>query len=136
MNRNQLTMVSDIVHFFENFENKDADGTMIPETDKRASDHNHSTTPHLDEEGLIIPRKPANPVKENQERQNLHRELNLHSSPADTNFCSYFKFALINSCPTHPTRLIPEGFKLYTLLPAMFNKLDILIIIRTVIKYL
>ncbi|KAK9889840.1 hypothetical protein WA026_007204 [Henosepilachna vigintioctopunctata] len=48
---------------------------MIPETEKRTADHNHSSAPHLDEDGLIIPRKPANPVKENPERQNLHKEL-------------------------------------------------------------
>ncbi|XP_044754926.1 protein FAM107B isoform X2 [Coccinella septempunctata] len=53
----------------------DSDETMIPETEKRIGDHNHSSTPHLNEDGLILPRKPANPVKENPERQNLHREL-------------------------------------------------------------
>ncbi|KAK9889839.1 hypothetical protein WA026_007204 [Henosepilachna vigintioctopunctata] len=75
MDPDRLTAVSDMVQLFETFDNKDADGTMIPETEKRTADHNHSSAPHLDEDGLIIPRKPANPVKENPERQNLHKEL-------------------------------------------------------------
>nr|CAI5846942.1 unnamed protein product [Callosobruchus analis] len=46
---------------------------MIPDTIK--SNNHHPPPPHLTEDGLILPRKPANPIKENTERQNLHREL-------------------------------------------------------------
>lgn len=46
---------------------------MIPETQRPT--HHHPPPPLLNEEGLIIPRKPPNPVKENSERQNLHREM-------------------------------------------------------------
>ncbi|KAJ3643046.1 hypothetical protein Zmor_025784 [Zophobas morio] len=48
--------------------------TMIPET-QRPPSHHHPPAPLINEEGLIIPRKPHNPVKENSERQNLHKEL-------------------------------------------------------------
>ncbi|RZC35749.1 protein FAM107B [Asbolus verrucosus] len=44
---------------------------MIPEGQRG----HHPPPPLLTEDGLIIPRKPANPVKENSERQNLHKEL-------------------------------------------------------------
>ncbi|CAH1966537.1 unnamed protein product [Acanthoscelides obtectus] len=47
---------------------------MIPDTIKSSNNH-HPPPPHLTEDGLILPRKPANPVKENTDRQNLHREL-------------------------------------------------------------
>ena len=46
---------------------------MIPESQK-ATLHSPAQ-PHLTEEGLIIPRKPANPILENTERQKLHKEL-------------------------------------------------------------
>ncbi|XP_018562272.1 protein FAM107B isoform X2 [Anoplophora glabripennis] len=48
--------------------------TMIPDTLRNSG---HHTTPPLltDDDGLIIPRKPANPVRDNPERQNLHKEL-------------------------------------------------------------
>ncbi|XP_045475219.1 protein FAM107B isoform X1 [Harmonia axyridis] len=79
---NDLTTKSSITHCaIEELKSKlihketDSEEAMIPETDKRSGDHNHSSTPHLNEDGLIIPRKPANPIKENAERQNLHREL-------------------------------------------------------------
>lgn len=39
---------------------------MIPET---------RTPPLLSDDGLIAPRKPVNPVREDPGRQNLHREL-------------------------------------------------------------
>lgn len=47
--------------------------SMIPETQKGSP--LPPAPPHLTEEGLIIPRKPHNPILENTERQNLHREL-------------------------------------------------------------
>ncbi|CAH0555052.1 unnamed protein product [Brassicogethes aeneus] len=34
-----------------------------------------NSNPNLSEEGLIKPKKPPNPVRENSERQNLHKEL-------------------------------------------------------------
>ncbi|KAL1512886.1 hypothetical protein ABEB36_002393 [Hypothenemus hampei] len=40
--------------------------TMIPET---------RTPPLLNDNGLIVPRKPINPVREDPSRQNLHKEL-------------------------------------------------------------
>lgn len=46
---------------------------MIPESQKGPS--HHPPPPILTEDGLIIPRKPTNPVKENSERQNLHKEM-------------------------------------------------------------
>ncbi|KAF5281617.1 hypothetical protein FQR65_LT02937 [Abscondita terminalis] len=46
---------------------------MIPESQKSAL--HSSVQPHLTGEGLIMPRKPVNPILENTERQNLHREL-------------------------------------------------------------
>ncbi|XP_056646146.1 actin-associated protein FAM107A isoform X2 [Diorhabda carinulata] len=45
---------------------------MIPDTIGNAD---RNSEPILNEDGLIIPKKPVNPVKENIERQNLHREL-------------------------------------------------------------
>ncbi|CAH1284777.1 unnamed protein product [Diabrotica balteata] len=42
--------------------------TMIPDSDR-------TSEPILNEGGMIIPKKLPNPVKENIERQNLHREL-------------------------------------------------------------
>lgn len=62
------------------FVSVDGDGietaaTMIPDT-LRNSGHHHAAPPLLtDDDGLIIPRKPVNPVRENAERQNLHKEL-------------------------------------------------------------
>lgn len=37
--------------------------------------HNHNHQPLMNEEGLILPRKPQNPCLESQDRQSLHREL-------------------------------------------------------------
>ncbi|CAH1966536.1 unnamed protein product [Acanthoscelides obtectus] len=69
-------MVSDLVYIFEGSKVSDKDETaaMIPDTIKSSNNH-HPPPPHLTEDGLILPRKPANPVKENTDRQNLHREL-------------------------------------------------------------
>ncbi|XP_031342733.1 protein FAM107B isoform X2 [Photinus pyralis] len=51
----------------------DSDIDMIPESQKAPL---HSPAqPHFTEDGLIIPRKPGNPMLENTDRQNLHREL-------------------------------------------------------------
>lgn len=50
----------------------DSDIDMIPESQKATL---HSPAQHFTQEGLIIPRKPANPILENTDRQNLHREL-------------------------------------------------------------
>ncbi|KAJ8981633.1 hypothetical protein NQ317_000861 [Molorchus minor] len=47
--------------------------TMIPDTLRNPG--HHPPPPLLSDDGLIMPRKPANPVKENTERQNLHKEL-------------------------------------------------------------
>lgn len=47
---------------------------MIPETHRPHT----NAPPLLSEEGLIIPRKPPNPVRENVERQNLHKELRFN----------------------------------------------------------
>lgn len=46
---------------------------MIPET-QRGAPH-PPAPPLLSEDGLIIPRKPHNPVLDNTDRQNLHKEL-------------------------------------------------------------
>lgn len=51
----------------------DSNTAMIPES-LRDSSH-QSAQPLINEDGLIIPRKPGNPVRENPDRQNLHREL-------------------------------------------------------------
>ncbi|EFA10527.2 protein FAM107B isoform X1 [Tribolium castaneum] len=56
-----------------NIETEESAIEMIPES-QRGPTH-HPPPPHLNEDGLIIPRKPPNPVKENSERQNLHKEL-------------------------------------------------------------
>lgn len=45
---------------------------MIPEGVRTGSGGAHVVT---DEGGLIVPRKPANPVREDPGRQNLHKEL-------------------------------------------------------------
>lgn len=47
--------------------------TMI--TDSLRNSAHHPPGQLLSDDGLIMPRKPANPVKENAERQNLHKEL-------------------------------------------------------------
>nr|XP_023026629.1 protein FAM107B [Leptinotarsa decemlineata] len=47
--------------------------TMIPET-LRNTGH-HPAPKLISDDGLIMPRKPANPVRENPDRQNLHKEL-------------------------------------------------------------
>lgn len=44
-------------------------------TDSIRNSSHHAAGPILTDDGLIMPRKPANPVKENPERQNLHKEL-------------------------------------------------------------
>jgi len=51
----------------------DTTTSMIPESQK-GSPHPPSQA-HLTQEGLIIPRKLPNPILENTDRQNLHREL-------------------------------------------------------------
>jgi len=58
-----------------NKEIADSDTTtsMIPESQKGSPPT--TAQPHLTEEGLIIPRKPPNPILENSDRLNLHREL-------------------------------------------------------------
>lgn len=59
---------------------------MIPETQGvavQAAKHlgfhhphnNHTHQPLMNEEGLILPRKPQNPCVDDKDRQNLHREL-------------------------------------------------------------
>ncbi|CAG9862954.1 unnamed protein product [Phyllotreta striolata] len=55
-----------------NFKKVDKTSTMIPEN---LDDSDNPKAPLFDEDGLIIPRKLPNPVKENADRQNLHREL-------------------------------------------------------------
>lgn len=54
-------------------EEEDSNTEMIPET-QRGSTHPPAPT-LITEEGLIMPRKPHNPVLDNTERQNLHKEL-------------------------------------------------------------
>lgn len=53
------------------FDEEDSDSApkMIPDSIR------NSQTPLINDDGLIVPRKPANPVRENPERQNLHKEL-------------------------------------------------------------
>ena len=50
-----------------------ATSTMIPDS-QRTTPH-QPTSPMITDEGLIIPRKLYNPVVDNAERQNLHKEL-------------------------------------------------------------
>ncbi|CAH1154238.1 unnamed protein product [Phaedon cochleariae] len=45
---------------------------MIPDALRNTG---HHSSPPLSDDGLIMPRKPANPVRENPDRQNLHKEL-------------------------------------------------------------
>lgn len=49
--------------------------TMIPETQRNNTGNHHHPPPLLTDEGLIIPRKPHNPILDNADRQNLHKEL-------------------------------------------------------------
>ncbi|CAH1102383.1 unnamed protein product [Psylliodes chrysocephalus] len=65
-------------HDLANFRRLDKSTAMIPDTigDSENSDHHQNRkSPLFDEDGLIIPKKLPNPVKENADRQNLHREL-------------------------------------------------------------
>ncbi|KAG5887502.1 hypothetical protein JTB14_023687 [Gonioctena quinquepunctata] len=69
-------MIRNMIAFFEGNEVRDEDNestTMIPDA-LRNTGH-HPAPPHLSDDGLIMPRKPANPVRENPDRLNLHKEL-------------------------------------------------------------
>ncbi|KAF5298116.1 hypothetical protein FQA39_LY02540 [Lamprigera yunnana] len=69
-----VTTIERIINEVKESSAKNSDiNNMIPESKKNAL--HSSTQPHLSEEGLIMPRKPVNPILENSERQNLHKEL-------------------------------------------------------------
>jgi len=49
----------------------ETDNDMVTDTQHGSNHHQ----PHMTDNGLILPRKLPNPVLENADRQNLHREL-------------------------------------------------------------
>lgn len=72
------TMVTEKIRLFECFNVKadiESTETMIPETQRNNTGNHHHPPPLLTDEGLIIPRKPHNPILDNADRQNLHKEL-------------------------------------------------------------
>ncbi|XP_022902442.1 protein FAM107B isoform X3 [Onthophagus taurus] len=66
--------IDELKNKFGNQETGDPDSltAMIPESQRGSP---HPPTPLLTADGLIMPRKLHNPVLDNAERQNLHREL-------------------------------------------------------------
>jgi hypothetical protein len=70
---NTQNTIEELKSKLNSIETDESSVAMIPES-QRGPTH-HPPPVGLTEDGLIIPRKPPNPVKDNSERQNLHKEL-------------------------------------------------------------
>jgi hypothetical protein len=70
---NTQNTIEELKSKLNSIETDESSVAMIPES-QRGPTH-HPPPAGLTEDGLIIPRKPPNPVKDNSERQNLHKEL-------------------------------------------------------------